>query len=157
MTDEVLLDLQKPADMERLHVRGLFCEICPAFSQDAYQVVSVKAEVPSDAEAEEDPLAITSTEIKAESEVSCVSVSLLGGFHKYTYPLFYKHSIYELCYIEDRTFIRSKRLNTFQKIKVGGCGLNLLLPGLRIQDSSCEHGNALSIFIAEVISCNYTQ
>jgi hypothetical protein len=50
------------------------------FPQDAYQVVSVKAEVPSDAEVEEDPLAITSPEIKAEPEESCVSVSMLGQF-----------------------------------------------------------------------------
>jgi hypothetical protein len=129
MADEVLFDLQNPADMERLHLRDLCCEIYPSSSQDEYQAISIKAEVPSDAESEEDPLALTSPEIKAGPEVSCVSVSMLGGFHKYTYPLFYKHSIYELCYIEDRTFIRSKRLNTFQKIKVGGCGLNLLFPG----------------------------
>jgi hypothetical protein len=80
MTDAVLLDLQKPADMEMLHVRGLCCEICPASSQEAYQAISVKAEVPSDAEAEEDPIAVTSPEIKAEPEVSCVSVSMSGQF-----------------------------------------------------------------------------
>jgi hypothetical protein len=51
----------------------------PGASQDAYQAISVKAEVPSDAEAEEDPLAITFPGgIKAEPEVSCVSVSMLG-------------------------------------------------------------------------------
>jgi hypothetical protein len=113
MTDEVLLNLQKPADMERLHVRGLCCEICPASSEDAHEANSIKAEAPSDAEAEEDSLALTYPEIKAEPEVSCFSVSMSGEFHKYRYPLLYKHSIYETYYIEDHTFIRSKRLNTF--------------------------------------------
>jgi hypothetical protein len=61
----------------------------PASSQDAYQAISVKAEVPSDAEEEEDPLA-TSPGMKAEPEVSCVSVSMLGQFHKYRYPSFYE-------------------------------------------------------------------
>jgi hypothetical protein len=56
------------ADMERLHVWGLCCGICPASSQNAYQAISIKAEVPSDAEAKEDPLAVTSPEIKAEPE-----------------------------------------------------------------------------------------
>jgi hypothetical protein len=53
----------------------------PASSQDAYQAISVKAELPSDAEAEKDPLAIISPGIKAKPEVSCVSVSMLGRFH----------------------------------------------------------------------------
>jgi hypothetical protein len=53
----------------------------PASSQDGYQAISVKAEVPSDVEAEEDPLSIRSPGIKAEPEVSCVSVTMLGGFH----------------------------------------------------------------------------
>jgi hypothetical protein len=82
MTDAAFLDSQNRADFEWVRVRGLSGETCPTSSQDAYQKISVKAEVPSDAVAEEDPLAITSPEIKAEPEVSCVSVSLLGGFHK---------------------------------------------------------------------------
>jgi hypothetical protein len=102
--------LQNPADFESVHVRGLRGEICPASSQDAYQAISIKAEVPSDAEAEEDPLAITSAGIKAETEVSCVSFFMLGEFHKYKQPSFHKHSIYEICYIEQLTFVRSKRL-----------------------------------------------
>jgi hypothetical protein len=53
----------------------------PASSQDAYKAISVKAEVPSDAETEEDPLSITSPGVKAEPEVSYVSVSMLGRFH----------------------------------------------------------------------------
>jgi hypothetical protein len=54
----------------------------PAASQDAYQAISVKVEVPSDAEAEEGPQAITFPGgVKAETEVSCSSVSMLSRFH----------------------------------------------------------------------------
>jgi hypothetical protein len=95
MIDAAFLVLQNPGDLER--ERGLCAEICPESSQDAYQAISIKPEVQSDAEAEEDPLAITFPgEIKAEPQVSCASVSMLGGFHKCKYPLFYKHSMYEL-------------------------------------------------------------
>jgi hypothetical protein len=55
--------------------------MCPTSSYNAYSAVSIKAEVPSDAEAEEDSLTITSPGIKAEPEVSNVSVSMLGQFH----------------------------------------------------------------------------
>jgi hypothetical protein len=74
MTDASFLDSQNPADLERGHVRSLRGEICPASSHDAYQAVGIKAEVPSDAEAEEDPLAITSPRIQAELEVSCLCI-----------------------------------------------------------------------------------
>jgi hypothetical protein len=74
MTDAALLVLQNAADLESIHVRGLCGEICPASSRDAYQAVSIKTEVPSDAEVEEDPLAIPFSGIKAEPEVSCVPV-----------------------------------------------------------------------------------
>jgi hypothetical protein len=78
------IDFQNPADLERVQVRGLSTEMCPASSHDAYQAISIKAELPSEAEAEEDPLAVTfQGGIKAEPEVSCVSVSMLEGFHKY--------------------------------------------------------------------------
>jgi hypothetical protein len=78
MIDGALVILQNLAKSEKK--RGLCREICPASSQDAYQAISVKVEVPPDAEAEEDPLAITAPGLKAERDVSCVSVSLLGGF-----------------------------------------------------------------------------
>jgi hypothetical protein len=77
--DTVLFALQNPADLEK--IRGLRSELCPAYSRDAYQAISIKAEVPSDAEAEVDPLSVTSPGIKAEPEVSCVSVSTLGRIH----------------------------------------------------------------------------
>jgi hypothetical protein len=110
MTYAAFLDSQNPADLEGVHVGGLRGEICPASSHDAYQDISIKAEAPSDAEAEEDPLAITFPGIKAEPEVSCVSVFRVEGFYKYKYPSYYKHSIYEFCYIEQLTFIGSKKL-----------------------------------------------
>jgi hypothetical protein len=109
MTTAVFLDSQNPADLKRGHVRGLCGEICPTSSHDAYQAVSIKAEVPSDAEAEEDPLAKTSIRIKGEPEVSCVSVSMLGGFHKYKYPSFYKHWTYEIL-IHRTTYIRKEHI-----------------------------------------------
>jgi hypothetical protein len=66
----------------------LHSEMSRISSQDTYQAISVKAEVLSDAEAEEDPDTVTFPELVAESEVSCVSVSMLGRFYKYGYPLF---------------------------------------------------------------------
>jgi hypothetical protein len=62
----------------------------PASSQDAYQAIRVKAEVLSDAEGEECPHPITYLGIKAEPEVRCVSLSIVGGFYKYRYPSFYE-------------------------------------------------------------------
>jgi hypothetical protein len=70
-------------------VGGLHSELCPASSHDAYLANSIKAEVLSDAEAEEDPLSITSPGIKAELEVSSVSVSMLEGFHKFFLLFFF--------------------------------------------------------------------
>jgi hypothetical protein len=110
MTDTAFLDLQNPAGLERVHVRGQCGGICPASSHDADQGISIKVEVPSDAEAEEDLPAITFPGgIKADPEVSCVPVLMLGGFHKYNYPSFRKIRFMNFCYIEQLTFIRSKR------------------------------------------------
>jgi hypothetical protein len=97
MTDAAFINLQNPTDLESVQVRGLCSEICPASSHDAYQAISIKAEVLLDAEAEEDPLAITFPGgIKAEPEVSSVPMCMLAGFHEYRYHAFYRHSIYEL-------------------------------------------------------------
>jgi hypothetical protein len=79
MTDAAFLDLQNPEHLKSVHVRGLCGEICPASSHDACKAVSIKAEVPSDAQAEEDPLAITLPAIKAEPEVSCLCVRVRPG------------------------------------------------------------------------------
>jgi hypothetical protein len=81
MTNAVFLDLQNPADFERVYVSGLCGKISPASSLDAYQAISVKVEVPSETQAEEDPLTTTFPGgLKSEPEVSCVSVSMLGRF-----------------------------------------------------------------------------
>jgi hypothetical protein len=79
MTDAALLVLQNPAHLKK--VRGLCGEMSPATSHDVYQAISIKTEVPSDAEEEEYPVPLTFVEIKAEPEVSCVPVSMLAGFH----------------------------------------------------------------------------
>jgi hypothetical protein len=63
--------LQNLADLEK--IRGLCSEMCPAISYDAYQAVTIKAEVFSDTE-EEYPFRIAVPGIKAEPEVSCVSI-----------------------------------------------------------------------------------
>jgi hypothetical protein len=86
MIDVVLLVLQNLTDSE--NIQGLCGEMSPAASQDAYQATILKTEVLTDAEAEEDPLAITFAEITVEPEVSCVFVSKLGRFQKYSYPSF---------------------------------------------------------------------
>jgi hypothetical protein len=72
--------LQDLADLEK--IRGQCSEVCPASSHDTYQAISIKAEVLSDAEEEEDSFPVTYLGIMAEPEVSCVSVSILGRFHK---------------------------------------------------------------------------
>ncbi|XP_023713767.1 uncharacterized protein LOC111867818 isoform X2 [Cryptotermes secundus] len=59
---------ENPADLERVQVRGPCGELCPASSHDTDQDISIKAEVLSDAEAEEDPLTIPFPGIKAEPE-----------------------------------------------------------------------------------------
>jgi hypothetical protein len=83
-----LVVLQNPTDLE--NVQGLGTDLYPASFHDACQAISIKAEELSDAEEEEDPPAITLPGIKAEAEVSCVCLSMLGEFHKYTYSLFYE-------------------------------------------------------------------
>jgi hypothetical protein len=50
---------------------GPYGETFPT-SHDANQSMNVKAEAASDAEVEEDPVRVTFSEIKAESEVSCM-------------------------------------------------------------------------------------
>jgi hypothetical protein len=111
-----LVVLQDPTASE--NVQGLCTEICPAFTHDAYQAISVKAEVLSDIEEEEDPLTaevlsrIEEEEdplaipfpggIKVEPEVSCVTVYMLGAFHKFRYSMFMNFS-----YSEQLTFINS--------------------------------------------------
>ncbi|XP_033609347.1 zinc finger protein 271-like [Cryptotermes secundus] len=58
---------ENPADFG--NVRGLHSETCPASSHDACSAVSIKAEVLSHAEVEEDPVPLTFVGIKAEPEI----------------------------------------------------------------------------------------
>jgi hypothetical protein len=74
-----------------MEVQGPCTEVCPAY-YGACEGITIKAEVLSDAEEEDDPLT-TFPQIKAEPEVSCVSVSMLGGFHKCRCPSFYELSL----------------------------------------------------------------
>jgi hypothetical protein len=69
------LFLQNPKDSE--NILGLHSEIYPFSSHDAYPAISIKTEELSGAEEEEGPVPITFPGIKAEPEVSCVSVSML--------------------------------------------------------------------------------
>jgi hypothetical protein len=69
--------------------------MCPGTYRDAYQPIRIKAEKMSDTEEENSPVPTTFPGIKAEPEVSCVSVSVLEGFHKYKDP-----SFCEFCYSE---------------------------------------------------------
>jgi hypothetical protein len=71
-----LVVLQDPTDF--VDVQGLSTEISPASSHGAYEAISIKAEVLSGVEEEEDPLAMTFPVIKAEPEVSVSLVSMLG-------------------------------------------------------------------------------
>jgi hypothetical protein len=77
-----LFVLQDVTDLEKLG--GLCGEIYTASSHDVIHAVSIKTEDFSDAEIVEGHLPITFLGIKDEPEVSCVSVSMLSGFHKYT-------------------------------------------------------------------------
>jgi hypothetical protein len=61
-----LMDLEK--------MQGLSSDRCPASSCDTNQAISIKAEVFSDAEEEEYPVPFAFVGIKAEPEVSSLSV-----------------------------------------------------------------------------------
>jgi hypothetical protein len=63
---------QNHTDLEK--VRSLCNKMYATSSCDGYQAVTVKAEVFSDAEEEEYPVRKTFLGIKAEPEVSCVSI-----------------------------------------------------------------------------------
>jgi hypothetical protein len=81
-----LFVLQDVTDLKK--VRGLCHEIYTASSHDVSHAISIKTEELSDAEVVEEPVQITFTGIKNEPEVSCVFISMLGGFHKYTFSQF---------------------------------------------------------------------
>jgi hypothetical protein len=72
-------------DLEK-EIPDLSSETCPASSHEGNGGFTIKTEMVSDVEQEEDPLPISPPKIKSEREVSCMSVCpLLGTFH--TSPL----------------------------------------------------------------------
>jgi hypothetical protein len=72
MIDKDMMVLQNYTNSENV-LLGPYGEIYPA-CHDANQAINIKAEEVSDAEEEVDPLPITFREIKAEPEVSSMSL-----------------------------------------------------------------------------------
>jgi hypothetical protein len=82
MINKDMMVLQTYIDLGNA-VPGPCAETCTT-SHDATQAMNIKSEEVSDADEEEDPLQITLPEMKAEPEVSCMSVCpLLGRYQKY--------------------------------------------------------------------------
>jgi hypothetical protein len=73
--DIALFVLQNATDSDK--VQGPHSEICPESSHNACYSISVKTEEVSDLEEEEDLAPVPFLGIKAEPEVSCVSVYVL--------------------------------------------------------------------------------
>jgi hypothetical protein len=74
MADKYAMVLQNCMDLQK-HAPGPCSETFAASSHDANQAVNIKVEEVSDVEVEEErPVPMTFIGIKAEHEVSCVSV-----------------------------------------------------------------------------------
>jgi hypothetical protein len=73
MTDKGMLVLQDCMDIEKC-VPGPRSETYPTSSHDANQAMNIKVEEDSHIKEEEDPVPVSCEAIKAELEVSCVSV-----------------------------------------------------------------------------------
>jgi hypothetical protein len=84
---KVMVVLQDCADVEK-DMRAPCAETCPVSPHDADHFVSIKVEDFTDIKEEEDeevPMPVTCQAIKAECEVSCMSVRLpLSRFHIYS-------------------------------------------------------------------------
>jgi hypothetical protein len=97
-----------------------FSEMCPVSPHDACYAISVKTEEVSDLKEEEDLAPIPFPGIKAEPEVSHVSVSILSG-----YPSFYKHFIgYEPKKVRNAVSL-SRGQETIGKVRGGQCYENV--------------------------------
>jgi hypothetical protein len=81
--DKAVVLLQNCMDLQK-DTEGSCSKTYPV-SHDANQIMSIKVEGVSDAaeEEEEDYVQLRSSGIKTEHEVSHMSVSLLGRFHRY--------------------------------------------------------------------------
>jgi hypothetical protein len=79
MADKCTVVLQNCMDLQK-HVPGTCNVTYPASSHDANQAMNIKVEEVSDVEMEEEhPVPMTFVGIKAEHEVSCMSVCPLFG------------------------------------------------------------------------------
>jgi hypothetical protein len=90
-----MMVLQNYTNSENILV-GPHGETYPA-CHDPNEAMNIKAEESSDAAEEEDPLSITTLEIKAEPEVSCIPsvCPLLSRYHKYAeMPIVFLISIF---------------------------------------------------------------
>jgi hypothetical protein len=105
-----LFVLQDVTGLEK--VQGLCGEIYTASSHDVSHAVIIKTEEFSDAEEVEEPVPVTFPGIKAEPEVSCVSVSMLSWFHKYTTAQFTY-----FCYSEQLKFVGSSFIKAIKCIR----------------------------------------
>jgi hypothetical protein len=84
MIDNHLMGLQNDTEVEN-DVAGLFSETCPVSSQDADLVMSMKVEEVSGLQEEDVPMPTIWQAVKAEHEVSCMSLCPLANrFDKYT-------------------------------------------------------------------------
>jgi hypothetical protein len=72
MIDKDMIFLQNSTIVKK-ELRGPFGEMYLAFC-DADQAMNIKSEKVSDTEEEEDPMPVTFLEIKADPEVSCMSL-----------------------------------------------------------------------------------
>jgi hypothetical protein len=81
--DNGMVVLQNCADLEK-NVRGPCSETCPISSHDSNHVINIKVEEISGIEEEKVPVPVTCQAIKAEHEVSFISICpLLSRFHRY--------------------------------------------------------------------------
>lgn len=74
MSDNHLANLQDESDAEE-DLPDFYEESCPLSSQDEYQVMTMKGEEVSDMQEEAVCVPIPWHAVKAECEVSCISVS----------------------------------------------------------------------------------
>jgi hypothetical protein len=81
MTDNGMMVLQNCLDSQK-DEPGSHSEACPSWSHDGAQAVNIKVEEFSDVEDRKDPVPMSVVGIKAEHEVSCVSLCPLLGISR---------------------------------------------------------------------------
>jgi hypothetical protein len=143
--------LQNCTDFEK--VSELHSEICPASYHDAYPTISIKAEVPSDAKEEEYPIPLTFVGIKAEPEVSYVSVPMLWEF-KNTCITYFVNTQFMNFWYSDQLIFMSSILVKAEKYthNIGQVGRSrhttrLTLPPSRSVHLSCSYYTELAVLL----------